>query len=190
MTDLLAAVRRLRRARDVLAASGDPDACAVAAALGAYLDPRATCRLEEVLELAPIGVGAERWRTAARREMRDDALRQLAERFFPGLSISARAEALGRVVRRYRVTAWHRADCYAAAMPASYVGTVSQYLFAAFTAGGGTVPASASHLRHVLATRSAGMKKPAGRIGNSSATISVTVGSTRPIGAQNAATTL
>lgn len=190
LTDPLAAVWRLRRARDVLAASGDPDVCAVAAALNAYLDPRATCRLEEVLELAPIGVGAERWRTAARRERRDDALRDLAERFFPGLSISAQAEALGRLIRRYRATAWPRADRYAAAMPSSYLGTVSQYLFAAFAAGSGTVPASGSHLRKVLATHSAATQKPAGRIGNSSATGSVTVRSNRPIGARNVANTL
>src|SRR5260370_21388669 len=93
-----AAVARLRRLAARLGELG-ADGAWLAGVVQEYLDPFAGGSLDEAAGLAP-DARAEHWRTAARRALRDDAIRALAG-YFPGLSRSRCAGQIARLLTRY-----------------------------------------------------------------------------------------
>ena len=87
------------------------------------------------------------WMEEAMR-LRDAALRELARRFYPELSISAQAREIHRLALRYASSAWLR-ERNAEAPPAAHEGTPLEWLWAAFKAGA-AMPIGERQLRHVL----------------------------------------
>jgi hypothetical protein len=140
-------IARLRHARDWLRRGNHPDLAAVADGLDLYLDLRSDLTLDEAMGLVP-APGEEHWRTIARRAIRDDELRALADRFLQGLSATASASRVAKMIGQYEPR-WRRIDCHAETMPASYRGTPDERLFRAFAAYGGKMP-SARSLRRML----------------------------------------
>jgi hypothetical protein len=114
-----------------------------------YLDPFAGCTLDQAAGLLP-AAGAEHWRTAARRALRDAAIRTLAD-YFPGPRTAA-AEEIGELLTGYATTRW-KVDRARPTMPETYAGTQRAYLYAALVAGGGRVLGD-SRIYQILATRS------------------------------------
>src|SRR5947209_5041791 len=132
MTDvgtLPAAVDGLRQTVAVLRRQNTPDLADIADALERYLNPLADISLDAALGLHPVP-GAEHWRTAARRAIRDNELRALVDAFLPGLSVRRAADEVTRLIASYRIR-WGRADQHSATMPASYVGRPEQHLYRA-----------------------------------------------------------
>src|SRR5205085_622461 len=116
------------------------------AVLQTYLDPYAGCTLDQAAGLVP-HAGAEHWRTAARRGLRDKAIRSLAG-YFPGLPRAACAKAIWKELERYRASRW-RADRARPTMPEGYPGTGRELAYEALVAGGGRVP-GVSRIRQLL----------------------------------------
>ena len=79
---------------------------------------------------------------------RDEALRELARLYFPGLTVSAQAAHIRRLAQRYEGTAWPR-DARSGDMPRRYSGTPQAYLWEAFKSGA-RMPVSERHLRTLL----------------------------------------
>jgi hypothetical protein len=144
-----AVVARLRRLAARLPALGE-DGAWLAGVLRQYLDPFGGGSLDGAAGLAP-AAGAEHWRTAARRALRDEAIRALAG-YFPGLSRADCAEQIWKLLDRYRASRWH-VDRAGSTMPDAYLGTSRAQLHAALTAGDGRVP-GASRIRQLLTTGS------------------------------------
>ena len=147
-TGALAAIDRLRRLAERLPALGD-DGAWLAAGLNRYLDPRAGISLEEAVDLNPSTAGGEHWRSAMKRALRDQALRELAKSACPGLSVSRQADEVRRLLRRHLTTRWQRTDRYRAEVPPGYRGTSNEHLFAALFHGNGRVLRH-SRLREIL----------------------------------------
>jgi hypothetical protein len=140
-------IDRLRHARDWLRRGNHPDLAAVADGLDLYLDLRADVTLDAALGLAP-SQNAENWRTAARRQVRDTALRTLADRFMPALRTAARARRVTAMGRQYAIR-WLRVDQHLDRMPPRYAGTPDAHLYAAFSVSDGRLP-SFGQLRRIL----------------------------------------
>jgi hypothetical protein len=90
--------------------SGRPDAATdhvaeTAATLGRWM----TALVQHLAHPEPLDRRGRRLpETLARIEQRDDLIVEAAEKFFPGLSASAAAEALRRALARYADCAWRR----------------------------------------------------------------------------------
>jgi hypothetical protein len=157
ISDALAVVERLHRLVGRLPELGE-DGRWLAGALETFLDPHAVgLSLEQAAGIS-IGAGGEHWRSAMRRALRDQALRELAHRFFAGLSTARQAAAAHRALRRYESTRWRRVDRYRAEMPQAYIGTADECLFMALRHGRGRVPLGDSRLREILSRCSHGRK--------------------------------
>ena len=91
--------------------------------------------------------GVPWWREEAIRK-RDAALRELGERFFPGISPHAQAQRICTLATRYAASAW-RHDRDGEHLPSRYGGTAKEYLWRAF-ASGAAMPIGERQLRNVL----------------------------------------
>ena len=89
------------------------------------------------------------WRTEAQNRARDAAHRVLAQKYFAGLSLSARANHIHQSSVRYAASAW-RFDRNHSEMPARYRGTAQEFLWQAFKSGA-TMPLCPRQLRTILA---------------------------------------
>jgi hypothetical protein len=116
--------------------------------LQTYLDPFAGCTLDQAAGLVP-NPGTVRWRTAARRALRDAAIRELAG-YFPSLPRTGAAEEIEKLLTGYATTRW-LVDRARPTMPEHYAGTQRAYLWAALVAAGGRVPGE-SRIWQILAT--------------------------------------
>jgi hypothetical protein len=152
-----AALDRLRRASEHLAASADPDLRSVGAAIGDYLDPRRAHRSLEALLSLETEQGSRSWRFRAALDMRNDLLRRYAEATFAGYDAGPLAEALAVTVSSYAGTSWPRER--RTGLPAIYRGSSRELLFEAFRVVDGRVPVSAKQLARILAPP--GQKQPA-----------------------------
>ena len=79
---------------------------------------------------------------------RDSALRSLALAFLSDLTVTRQADRIHQLSCRYAASAW-RFDRERAEMPASYSGTVQEYLWLAFKSGA-TMPLCTRQLRTIL----------------------------------------
>ncbi len=114
--------------------------------LRSFLDHRSTS-VDDAMGLHFPRGGVPWWREDAIRS-RNDALRELADRFFGALSPSARAREIWTLATRYGASAW-RFDCERSELPEQYRGTPKEYLWEAF-ASGATMPICRRQLRTVL----------------------------------------
>jgi hypothetical protein len=80
---------------------------------------------------------------------RDQALRELAQRHFGGLTNTARANRIQQLALRYAASAW-RLDRDQQDMPPAYAGTPHESLWHAFKSGA-TMPLCSRQLRQILA---------------------------------------
>lgn len=103
--------------------------------------------LDEALGMRAMRGGMPWWREAANRQ-RDDALRALAERHFPQLSLTAKAERVARQSARYASTTW-RFDREKNEMPEAYRGNPVEHLWTAFKTGA-PMPIGERQLRTIL----------------------------------------
>lgn len=103
--------------------------------------------MDEAFELRFARGGVPWWREEAIRK-RNAALQELGARFFPQLSLHARAERIAEMSLRYAATAW-RFDRDKDAAPAPYIGTPKEYLWEAFSSGA-SMPLSQRQLRNIL----------------------------------------
>ena len=108
---------------------------------------REALTLEEAFGLKVSRGGAPWWLVESMR-VRDTALRDLAARFFPDQSTSARANLVYELSLRYAETAWHH-DAGEAPMPSGYVGSPQEYLWRAFKSGA-PIPLEKRQLRTIL----------------------------------------
>ena len=104
--------------------------------------------VDEALGLR-FGRGGVPWWLEEAMRKRDAALRQLADRFHAGLSVSARARIIRIAAIRYAASGWPR-DRNLGAMPAHYAGREQEWLWRAFESGA-PMPIGERQLRHVLA---------------------------------------
>ncbi len=111
-----------------------------------FLDHRCTS-IDDAMGLHFPQGGVPWWREEAIRR-RNGVLRELAERFFGGLSPSARAREIWTLATRYGASAW-RFDRERSELPAHYRGTPKQYLWEAF-ASGAAMPICRRQLRTIL----------------------------------------
>jgi hypothetical protein len=95
------------------------------------------------------GRGGVPWRTERALRIRDAALRSLAGRLDPELSLRARARAIAQMACRYGASAW-RSDQSSAEMPAAYRGTDKEDLWTAFRSGA-PMPIGERRLRGIIA---------------------------------------
>jgi hypothetical protein len=79
---------------------------------------------------------------------RDAALRELAHRFYPANSVSARAREIHKLAIRYASSAWLR-ERNMETLPPGSEGTRRQWLWLAFKSGA-LMPVSERQLRHLL----------------------------------------
>lgn len=91
--------------------------------------------------------GVPWWLEEAMRR-RNGALRELAEKYFPELSVSAQARQIRTLSIRYAASAW-RFDGPRGAMPDHYIGTANEWLYRAFAAGA-PMPICERQLRVIL----------------------------------------
>ncbi len=117
------------------------------AALKSYLS-RQHRTVEEALGLHFAQGGVPWWREEAIRK-RDAALRELAGRFFSGLSPCAQAQRIWTLATRYAASAW-RIDRDGDELPRRYLGTEKECLWRAF-ASGAAMPLGERQLRNILA---------------------------------------
>jgi len=115
-------------------------------ALAEYLAHRCPT-IEDAMALRGDRGGIPWWREQANRK-RDAALRELADRHFARLSVTAQARQLYTLSLRYAASAW-RFDRERETMPPHYAGTANQWLWAAF-ASGAPMPIGERQLRHIL----------------------------------------
>ena len=91
--------------------------------------------------------GVPWWMEEAMRH-RDAALRELARRFYPSISISAQAREIHKLAVRYASSAWLR-ERDIETLPAGSEGTRRQWLWLAFKSGA-LMPIGERQLRNVL----------------------------------------
>jgi hypothetical protein len=108
-----AAITNLRTIAAHLVARKHPLAAWFAAALAEYeaSAPRGV-DLGEAFGLQA-AAGARQWWESERRRHRNEILRELAARHFPGLSTRAAADAIVTALVRYQATRWRRHRAYA-----------------------------------------------------------------------------
>ena len=115
--------------------------------LQSYLDH--TCRsIGEAFDLRFPQGGIPWWREEAIR-LRDAALRELVERFYPDGCATAKAREIWTIACRYAASAW-RFDRESADMPGHYAGTPKEFLWRAFKSGA-AMPIGERQLRNILA---------------------------------------
>jgi hypothetical protein len=124
----------------------EPLAQWLASSLGEFLGHR-RASLEEAFGLRSARGGVPWWLEEAMRQ-RDAALRQLAVRFYPSSSPTARAHAIHTRALRYAASAWSR-DRSQDAMPPDYVGRENECLWRAFKSGA-PMPIGERRMRHIL----------------------------------------
>lgn len=106
---ILESVDRLRRIADMLARADDPDERWHADQLQAYLDNAARgVTLEHALGLAG-EPRKPRWWTVERLARRDELIRALAARHWPGLKPTPQAAAFAQAMRRHESAYWTEA---------------------------------------------------------------------------------
>ena len=88
------------------------------------------------------------WLEEANR-MRDMALQELADLFFPDCSITKNAREIATMAERYAASCW-RFECDREEMPGGYAGTVREYLWLAFKSGA-AMPIGERQLRNIIA---------------------------------------
>ena len=88
------------------------------------------------------------WLEEANR-MRDLALQELADLFFPDCSITEKAREIATMAERYAASCW-RFERDREEMPGSYAGTVNEYLWLAFKSGA-AMPIGERQLRNIIA---------------------------------------
>src|SRR5262249_44183062 len=114
--------------------------------LDAFLSHR--CRsLDEAVGLKFARGGVPWWLEEAQRQ-RDGALRELASRHFPGVSVSAQASRIRLLALRYAGSAW-RFDRERQTPLDGYAGTTHEWLWLAF-ASGAPMPIGERQLRHII----------------------------------------
>jgi len=117
-------IASLRRARTILVADGNPEALSVVHAIDRILaggDPRQALGLKaQAGARAPINVD--------RNRARDELIREMAERHFSRSSARERARLIDTAARRYERRLLH-AHAALKVVPASYLGTPTEYLF-------------------------------------------------------------
>lgn len=131
--------------------AGEPLDDSLSRWLGRSLDGFLSQRYRTVDEA--LGLRGERggmpwWREEANR-VRDAALRELAARLSPDLSVSGQARLVHDLSCRYASSAWCR-DRARETMPMHYAGTPKELLWRAFKSGA-TMPVCERHLRNILA---------------------------------------
>lgn len=129
---------------------GRPLSCAQREWLGQVLGRFLTHEnhtIEDAMGLRFPRGGVPWWREESIRK-RDAALRELAARHFPTLSVTAKARMLRRLTVRYAASAW-RFDSVDTEMPPHYQRTVQEWLWRAFSTGA-PLPIGERHLRHIL----------------------------------------
>lgn len=131
----------------------------LADAFHAYLELEAAS-LNEAFGLRN-GRGGVPWHVEDGIRKRDAALRELCERHFQELNLSARAEAIHRVATCYEASSW-RFDREREPMPDNYRGTLKEQLWLAFKSGA-TMPLSTRQLRTILAVSVGGREASARR---------------------------
>ena len=147
----LAAVQKLRRVKRALSTGELPDVDDVewlVDGFGRYLaDAASGLPLDLALGLSP-PPGHATWWQAESLEARDDAIRGLANRFFPDLLVGPQAKEIERLALRYGGCGW-RFDRECGDMPERYGGTPNAYLFLAFRAG--AMPLKRRQIESILA---------------------------------------
>ena len=111
-----------------------------------FLEHRCTT-LDDALGLRFARGGVPWWRELAIIQ-RNEALNELAERFFGDESICARAQRIATLAKRYAASAW-RHDRDRDTMPAHYGDTPKQFLWTAFVSGA-AMPLGERQLRNIL----------------------------------------
>ena len=137
-------VTQLCRAHEPLP---EPLAQWLAESLKCFLN-RSAPSLEEAFGLPKLRGGVS-WRMEAAIRRRDQALRELAQRHFGGLTNTARANRIQQLALRYAASAW-RLDRDQQDMPSAYAGTPHESLWHAFKSGA-TMPLCSRQLRQILA---------------------------------------
>jgi hypothetical protein len=104
LTTVEGRVAGVRKAVSLLAEHGDDGVVAVAGALAIWIDqaPAATITFDDALNLPP------GWRSALRRQQRDQALLRLWRHHFVGLQGREAVRAVSAAARRYEGTGWPR----------------------------------------------------------------------------------
>lgn len=148
---MLMAIERLRQVSD-LCQEGKPLDEQLANWFGGCLQDfleRRTESFEEAFGL-PSCRGGVPWWKEERMRRRDAALRTLAGNW-PGedQTVGALAREIHLISKRYAASAW-RIDRNHAEMPAAYVGTSKQYLWAAFRSDA-PMPLGERQLRNIIA---------------------------------------
>ena len=144
----LAAVEKLRRLAAELEGGGD-DARWLAACIREYLEsaPRGAT-MDMCLGVAAMP-GEVNWWTAEATRVRDDAIRDLAARYYPSLRPGTQAREIERLALRYATASWHH-DRDRDTMPERYAGTETAYLWRAFKSGA-AMPLKRRQIETVLA---------------------------------------
>jgi hypothetical protein len=116
--------------------------------------------LSQYLDAAPRGAsfdmcfglavmpGEVSWWTIEAIEARDVALCDLAQHFFPNLTVAGKAREIERQGRRYATSTW-RLDRDRREMPKHYAGTAKAWLWLAFKSGA-TMPLKQRQLEAIL----------------------------------------
>ncbi len=147
---MIASIQKLREISERCLAGeplGDDLADWLGRSLDGFLDRRYQT-IEEAVGLIFAQGGIPWWREEAIRA-RDAALRELAERFYRGLSAYKQAQKISTIALRYAASAW-RHDLEKSEFPDYYPGTVKEYLWRAFKSGA-TMPLCERQVRNILA---------------------------------------
>jgi len=117
--------------------------------LNAFLSHQ-RCSIDEALGIRRARGGVPWWLEEAMRH-RNAALRELSNRYFNSLSISARARMIHTLACRYAASAWLR-DRRVEDVPAPYSDKPQEWLWRAFKSGA-PMPICERQLRHIINDR-------------------------------------
>jgi hypothetical protein len=159
VTSGAASIAALRRISLHLSNTGHADGQWFAAALQEFeAGARLGLTLDAALDLRP-GTGQTSWWEAEAIVRRDELIRTIAGRHFPGMSRRRAADAIVREAQRYQTTAWRSQRAYRSA-PAELVGTLRGDLFALLKIG---TSLSIGTARRALAHESLSFGEPGAR---------------------------
>lgn len=122
MTAVAVTIGRVRRVIGLLIELDDLDAAWVAEVISTLIDIRGGDN-DNASSFADAAGLPARWRQSARIEDRDNRLRELALRHFPGLSGRELATAVSQAVRRYQGSSWPR-DARSGRRPSGVTGEI------------------------------------------------------------------
>ena len=132
--DSIAYLRRITAALEVGEPPDPDDGAWLAARLQRYLAAAERgLTVETALDLAPMP-GQTSWWTEEATQVRDDALRQMAARFWFEHKPGAQAREIERLALRYGAAGWLR-DRDRPDMPERHLGTETEWLWRAFKSG-------------------------------------------------------